>query len=184
MRKIAVLLPLLGLALLLDDAAAQKAPVTRIANVETIFVDRTSFRITYTSCGREVGGLYVPCANANKRRQTFLDSLERWLVKYGIKVAKHPAAADVVLKGTIRMYDDADQRRRDYKSATGSDQLPTDWRDEEWTIDARLENEFGDEIWRSGQRDYPRPSFGWSSIGKIKGKELAKEIEYSIRKGR
>lgn len=182
MRKTIWLLVFSFFALLAQNSVAQKRPVMRFANVETIFVDRTSFRITYTSCGREVGGMFVPCANANKKREAFLDSLERWLDKYGIKVAKNIAQADAVLKGKIHMDDNVEQRRRDHKSATGDDRLPADWRDEDWTIDAWLENEFGDKLWKSGQRDYPKPGYGWSGIGKIKGKELAKEIEFSIRK--
>lgn len=178
------LLSLFFFALLVPTTFAQTRPVTRIANVESIFVDRTSFRITHTKCGREIAGIYVPCSAANKKRETFINALERWLDRYGVKVAKNSDSADAILKGRIHMDDDIEQRRRDYKRATGGEQFPTDWRDEEWTIEAWLENPLGDEIWKSGQRDYPKPAYGWSSIGKIKGKELAKEIEFGIKKGR
>lgn len=171
-------------ALLVHISHAQRPPVTRFANVESIFVDRASFQITYTSCGRQVGGMFVACANAQKKREEFLDSLERWLAKFGVKVASDPASSSAVLKGKIHMDDNVEQRRRDYKSGTGSDQVPADWRDEDWTIDAWLENEFGDELWKNGQRDFPKPSHGWSGIGKIKGKELAKEIEHNLKKAR
>lgn len=184
MRKTVCSLCLLFFALLVQTSASQTRPVTRIANVESIFVDRESFRITYTSCGREIGGMFVPCMNANKKREAFLGSLERWLDKYGVKVAKDADSADAILKGKIHMDDDVERRRSDYKSGSRGAPLPADWRDEDWTIDARLENPLGDEIWKSGQRDYPKPGYGWSSIGKIKGKELAKEIEYGIKKGR
>lgn len=184
MRKTVYLLSLFILALLVQSSLAQKPPVTRFANVETIFVDRSSFRIIFTSCGREAGGMFIPCSKANKKREAFLDSLERWLDKYGIRVAKDIAAADAVLRGTIHMDDDVEQRRRDHKSGVGRDLPPGEWREEDWTIDAWLENEFGDRLWRSGQRDYPKPGYGWSAIDKIKAKELAKEIEYSKRKAR
>ncbi len=183
MRKLVTFTSLLLFALLVQTSPAQTRPVTRIANLESIFVDRTSFRITYTSCGREIGGMFVPCSNANKKREAFIDSLERWLEKYGVRVAKEDDLADAVLKGKIHMDDNVEQRRRDYKSGSRGAPLPSDWRDEEWTVTAWLENPLGDQIWKNGQRDYPKPTYGWSSIGKIKGKELAKEIEYSIKKG-
>lgn len=184
MRKTVCSLCLLFFALLVQTSAAQTRPVTRIANVESIFVDRDSFRITYTSCGREIGGMFIPCMNANKKRDAFFDALERWLEKYGVKVTKDADLADVVLRGKIHMDDDVERRRRDYKSGSRGEPLPADWRDEDWTITAWLDNPLGDQIWKNGQHHYPKPSHGWSSIGKIKGKELAKEIEYAIKKGR
>ena len=76
MRKTVYLLSLFILALLVQSSLAQKPPVTRFANVETIFVDRSSFRIIFTSCGREAGGMFIPCSKANKKREAFLDSLD------------------------------------------------------------------------------------------------------------
>lgn len=190
MRKPVTFLTLLLFALLVQTAVraqTPRPPVGRLANVKSIYVDRASFKITWTSCGRQIGGNFIPCSEANVKREAFLDSLERWVDKYGIKVSPDKDSADAVLRGTIHMDDDVFRKARDYQEALkrrGKDEIVSIKNYEEnWSVRAWLENSIGDEIWRSGSY-YPQPSYGISSIGKIKGKELAKEIQYSLKKAR
>ena len=91
MRKLVTFLVLLLFALLVQPAVlAQppRSPAMRLANVKSIYVDRASFKITWTSCGTKISGNFIPCAEANVKREVFLDALERWLGKYCISVAK------------------------------------------------------------------------------------------------
>ena len=190
MRKPVTFFVLLLFALLVQDAVQAQTPtppVMRLANVRSIFVDRASFKITWTSCGRKISGIFIPCAEADAKREVFLDALERWIGKYGITVAKDADSADVVLRGTIHMDDDVATKSRDYERAQkrrGKDEIVSmENYEEEWTVTAWMENSVGDEIWRNG-RYYPKPGYGISTIGKIKGKELAKEIQYNLKKAR
>ena len=190
MRKPVTFLMLLLFALLVQTmvrAQAPTQPVMRVVNVRSIYVDRASFKITWTSCGTKVGGIFLPCGQANVKREVFLDALERWLEKYGIKMAAAADSADAVLRGSIHMDDDMAAKDRDFereKRRRGKDEIVSrENYEEDWSVTAWLENRAGDEIWRSGGY-YPKPGYGWSSIGKIEGKELAKEIQYNIKKKR
>ena len=181
---------LLHFALLIQTAVqaqAPRPPVMRLANVKSIYVDRASFKITWTSCGTRAGGYFIPCEDANIKRDVFLDALERWLGKYGVAVTKDADSADAILKGTIHMDDDMATKDRDFereKKRRGKDQIVSrENYEEDWSVAAWLENSIGDEIWRNG-RYYPKPGYGISTIGKIKGKELAKEIQYNLKKAR
>lgn len=190
MRKPATFLTLFLFALLVQSslrAQAPTQPVMRVVNVQSIYVDRTSFQITWTACGKNVNGIYLACAQSQHKREVFLDALERWIGRYGIKVATDKDSADAILRGRIHMDDDMARKNREYREAVkrrGKDEIVSIRNYEEnWSVTAWLENSIGDEIWRSG-RYYPQPSYGISTIGKIKGKQLAKEIQYNIKKKR
>lgn len=55
---------------------------------------------------------------------------------------------------------------------------------QDWAVEAWLENSAGDLLWKTGTVDAPKPAYGFSTIDKVEAKELAKKIEYSIRKDR
>ncbi|MGE4021611.1 MAG: hypothetical protein AB7G18_17860 [Pyrinomonadaceae bacterium] len=166
------------------EALAQSRPVHRLANIQSIYVDRDSFELEGPPCNKPPGKIFPTCGDKLKKREKFLDALERWIGKYGIEIAKDAASADAILKGFLNMYfpeeeEDLTLGRRRPREIT-STRSPV----EVWEIEAWLENQAGDTLWKSGVVNAPKPGFGWSSISKIKGKELAKEIEYSIKKGR
>lgn len=163
---------------------AQTRSVRRLGDVRSIYVDRDSFEIDGPPCNKAPGRIFETCGDNLKKRAKFLDALERWIGKYGITIAKDAASADAVLRGNLDMYyleEGADpglprQAPRDMSAGSG----PV----EEWTVEAWLENSAGTLLWETGTVNAPKPGYGWSTIDKIKGKELAKEIEYSIRKDR
>jgi hypothetical protein len=166
------------------DALSQTLPIRRLADVQSIHVDRDSFEIEGPPCNKAPGKIFPTCGDDLKKREKFLDALERWIGKYGIRVAKESASADAILKGALDMYFPEEEddlplgppRRRDITSS----RTPV----EVWEIEAWLENQAGDTLWKNGTVNAPKPGYGWSSISKIKGKELAKEIEWSIRNAR
>ena len=160
------------LALVAVDARSQTRLVRRLADVHSIYVDRDSFEIEGPPCNKAPGKIFKTCGDDLKKREKFLDALERWIGKYGIKVTKDARSADAVLRGFIEMEEEIIAT----STEPGSD--------EQWHIDAWLENRAGDTLWKSGALNAPKPGYGWSSISKIKGKELAKEIEWSIRNAR
>lgn len=172
------------LAFLSTGSDAQTRAVRRLGDVRSIYVDRNSFELAGPPCTKAPGKIFETCGDNLKKREKFLDALERWIGKYGITVAKNAASADAILEGTLDMYyleDDPDpdirrRQRRDVSAPSG----PV----EEWTIEAWLTDSAGRLLWDNGTERAPKPGFGWSTIDKIKGKELAKEIEYSIRKDR
>lgn len=166
------------------DAFSQSRPlVRRLANVQSIYLDRDSFELPGPPCSKAPGKIFKTCGDDLKKREKFLDALERWIGKYGIKVAKDPASADAILKGSLDVYFPEEEeevtlggrRERDITSRPSPVEV--------WDIEAWLENQAGDTLWKSGTVNAPKPGYGWSSPSKIKGKELAKEIEYSIKNG-
>lgn len=170
------------LAFLSTVSEAQSRAVRRLGDVRSIYVDRDSFDIADAPCGKMVNGVWELCTSVKKKREKFLDALERWIGKYGITVAKDPSSADAVLKGLIdmEMPDNPPLSIQNRKRGDILEGQPL----EDWNIEAWLESRTGTTLWKSGTVDAPMPGYGWSSIDKIKGKELAKEIEYSIRKDR
>ena len=166
------------------DVDAQTRVVRRLGDVRSIYVDRDSFDIADAPCGKRVNGVWEPCNSVKKKRLKFLDALERWIGKYGIKVAKDAASADAVLRGLIPMsdhqldYDPTKLRNRSRGDILEAEDL------EDWHIEAWLESPTGATLWESGTVDAPKPAYGFSTVGKIEAKELVKEIEYSIRKDR
>lgn len=187
MRKTGTLVFLIHFALLAflsTESDAQSRAVRRLGDVYSIYFDRNSFDIADAPCGKKVNGVWEPCDSAKKKRVKFLNALERWIGKYGIRVAKDAASADAVLKGLITMsdyhmdYDPTKLRNRSRGDILEAEDL------EDWHIEAWLENSAGNNLWESGTVNAPKPAYGWSTVSKIKGKELAKEIEYSIRKDR
>lgn len=180
-----VLLSLFALlAFLSTTSDAQTRAVRRLGDVKSIYVDRSSFDITYAECSKMVNGVWEPCKSAKKQRVKFLDALERWIGKYGINIAKDPMSADATLRGTISM----EEHQTDYdplklKNRSRGDILEAaDLAD--WDVEAWLENSAGRSLWQTGQASAPKPAYGFSTIDKVEAKELAKEIEYSIRKDR
>lgn len=191
MRIIPVLFVFLFVVLLSQtppNIQAQSRPVYRFADVKSIYVDRDGFTVTATSCGRTYIGRYQPCSEADKKLEKFLVVLERWLEKYGIRVMPDADSADAVLKGTIFIDDDIEKRRQDRQTAIDLNRsreeiISLSHIDEVWTVNATLENALGERLWKSGNPS-PKISYGSSSIEKIKGKTLAKEIQYNLKKAR
>ena len=170
------------LAFLSIEVDAQTRSVRRLGDVRSIYVDRDSFDIADAPCGKMVNGVWELCSSVKKKRSRFLDALERWIGKYGVKVAKDAASADAILKGLIDMEAPSDPPLsiRNRKQGDILENQPL----EDWNVEAWLESGSGSTLWKSGTVDAPMPGYGWSTIDKIKGKELAKEIGYSIRKDR
>ncbi|MEQ1762545.1 MAG: hypothetical protein ABL984_05285 [Pyrinomonadaceae bacterium] len=170
------------LAFLSIETDAQTRAIRRLGDVLSIYVDRDSFDIADAPCRKMVNGVWQLCSGVKKKRAKFLDALERWIGKYGINVAKDAASADAVLKGLIDMEMPSDPPISIQNRKRGDilENQPL----EDWNVEAWLESGSGSTLWRSGRVDAPMPGYGWSTIDKIKGKELAKEIEYSIRKDR
>lgn len=173
------------LAFLPSILDAQTRPIRRLGDVKSIYVDRDSFDIADSPCGgKQVAGIWQPCNSDKKKRVKFLDALERWIGKYKITVAKDAASADAVLRGLITMsdsqldYDPTKIRHRSRGDILENEPL------EDWHVEAWLENSIRDTLWRSDAVNAPKPAYGWSSVDKIEAKELAKAIEYSIRKDR
>ena len=166
------------------ESDSQSRAVRRLGDVYSIYVDRDSFDIADAPCGKRVNGVWEPCNSVKKKRVKFLDALERWIGKYGIKVAKDAASADAVLKGLITMSDyQLDYYPTKLRNRSRGDILEAEDL-EDWHIEAWLENSTGTMLWESGTVDAPKPAYGFSTVDKIEAKELAKEIEYSIRKDR
>ena len=172
------------LAFLSTESRAQSRAVRRLGDVYSIYVDRDSFDIADAPCGKRVNGIWEPCNSVKKKRVKFLNALERWIGKYGIKVAKDASSADAVLKGLITMsehqldYGPTRLRNRSRGDILESKDL------EDWHVEAWLENSTRSLLWKSGTVDAPKPAYGFSTVDKVEAKELAKEIEYSIRKDR
>lgn len=187
MRKTTVVVLLSFFALLAFftiESAAQARAVRRLGDVRSIYVERDSFDIADAPCGKRVNGVWEPCNSVKKKRLKFLDALERWIGKYGIKVAKDAASADAVLRGLITMseyqldYDPTKLRNRSRGDILEAEDL------EDWHIEAWLETSSGTMLWESGKVNAPKPAYGFSTVDKVEAKELAKEIEYSIRNDR
>jgi hypothetical protein len=167
---------------------AQSRPVYRFADVKSIFIDRDGFTATATSCGQNYVGRYLTCDAADKKLNKFLETLERWLGKYGIKVTSDRDSADAVLKGTVFIDDDIGKRMQERQTAIGlgrsrEERASLSHYDEVWTVNSTLENNLGNLLWKSGNPS-PKISYSSSSIEKIKGKELAKEIQYNLKRAR
>ncbi len=187
MRKTTVVVLLSFFALLAlsaIDSEAQTRVVRRLGDVHSIYVDRDSFEIDGPPCKKAPGRIFETCGDNLKKRAKFLDALERWIGKYGITIAKDAKSADAVLKGALDMYYYEDRLDPGIRRPAQRDISAASSPVEEWTIEAWLENSAGTLLWEIGTVNAPKPGFGWSTIDKIKGKELAKEIEYSIRKDR
>jgi hypothetical protein len=166
------------------DVVAQTRVVRRLGDVRSIYVDRDSFEIDGPPCTKPPGKIFETCGDKLKKREKFLDALERWIGKYGVKVAKDAASADAVLMGALDMYYVENDFDSSIRNPPPRDTSSTSGPVEEWTVEASLENAAGTTLWKTGTVNAPKPGYGWSTIGKIKGKELAKEIEYSIRDAR
>lgn len=172
------------LVFLATSSDAQTRTVRRLGDVYSIYVDRASFGIADAPCGKKVNGVWEPCNSAKKKRVKFLNALERWIGKYGIKVAKDARDADAVLKGLITMsdfqrdYDPTKLRNRSRGDILEAEDL------EDWHVEAWLENSTRSLLWKSGTVNAPKPAYGFSTVDKVEAKEMAKEIEYSIRKDR
>lgn len=170
------------------ELRAQSRTVYRFADVKSIYVDRNGFSVSATSCGQSVAGPFLTCDVADKKMNKFFEALERWLGKYGIRVTSDRDSADAVLRGAVFIDDDIGRRMQERQTAIGlgrsrEEIASLSHYDEVWTVNATLENNLGSLLWKSGNPS-PKISYSSSSIEKIKGKELAKEIQYNLKRAR
>ncbi|HSI87663.1 MAG TPA: hypothetical protein VK918_01325 [Pyrinomonadaceae bacterium] len=185
MKRIALFLGGALLAAAATASAQAPSAAYRLQDLETVFVDETSFKIVSSSCGTRVGGFLLPCEKHSRERVEFLVVLKRWLGKSGFKVVDSRKDADGVLLGDLSMSDFAHApsiNDPDYRKKRGMDPLDT----AEWYINAWIENRNGDRIWtiRRGEEAYPGIFYSATSMAKIEGKKLAKALQHDRKKGR
>lgn len=158
------------------SVAQTVAPVTRLANVKTVYVDEASFRFAFSSCGTSAGGMILPCPKHARERLEFLNSLKEWTAKSGFTLVDDETIADGVVRGELSIDDRAEIVTDDHTLRTSKYQI-------EWVVKAWIVNNAGKRIWLRGA-GYPSVSHGWSSKAKIEGKKLAKAIQFDFKKGR
>lgn len=175
---------LLTIVVVAGSVSAQKTrPVMRLVNVENVFVDEKSFKITFSSCGTKAGGMVLPCQKHVVEREEFLIVLKRWLGKSGFTVVEKKEDADGIVQGEMRMDDYANApaiNDPDYKKKR--DMSPID--KSNWDVNAWIVNENGDRIWTIRREPYPDISYKADGKAKIEGKKLAKAIQHDFKKGR
>jgi len=169
------------------NIAAQIRPTNRLAEVRTVFVDDESFKVSWSSCGRRIGGMFVPCEKDNREREAFLDSLKRWLVKYGFTLALEREKADAVLQGDLLIEDDLEQKRADLERLNRKkkdNEYQSTYVEPSWSVRAWLVNDYGERFWRSDVGIFPPVSYKPSGIAKIEGKKLARKLQYDHKKAK
>lgn len=178
-------LPILATALFAVGAvSAQKTqPVMRLVNVESVYVDDRSFRITFSSCGTKAGGMLLPCAKHAAERDEFLIVLKRWLGKSGFTVVNDKVDAAGIVQGELSMDDYANApsiNNPEYKKKRDMSPIDKSY----WNVRAWIVNQNGDRIWTIRQEPYPGISYSADGKAKIEGKKLAKAIQHDFKKGR
>ncbi|MEP6847547.1 MAG: hypothetical protein ABI999_01735 [Acidobacteriota bacterium] len=165
--------------------------LVHLADVKTVYVDDSSFKITSSSCGTYAGGYYLPCPEHSLQRVKFLVALKRWLGKTGLTVVDHKEDAEAILDGTLSIDDDMFRRDRsphphqdrDRDKRQSNDKHSGEYRstvfEPIWSVTAWATNQKGRRIWDLGA-GYPGISYAGEQP-KIEGKKLAKAIQYDIK---
>lgn len=184
MRELKILILLLFLFTVFPTytPAQPSFTVVPLADVRSVYVDESSFRFVYSSCGTEAGGMILPCPKHAKERGEFLTVLKRWLGKSGFTVAASKEDADGIIRGTLHMDDSAKRlvghrdkdKKKDYRHYVY---------EPEWSVHVWMVNQDGDRLWTIGG-GYPDISYKISSKPKIEAKKIAKAIEYDFKRQR
>jgi hypothetical protein len=175
-----------------NNALAQSNVVNRLRDVKTVYLDESSFRLKFSSCGKIFGGILLPCSKHSVQRQEFLAALNRWLEKYDFTLTTDKQKADAILQGELSI---DDYGYRNYKSAginktygkntknrKGESQQIKENKPQ-WQVVGWLINQSGDKLWTKGGW-YPEPGYGWSELSKIEAKKLARELQYDFEKSK
>lgn len=168
-----------------NPVSAQSDAVYRLRDVKTIFVDEDSFKITFSSCGREIGSVFVPCEKDNLERQKFLEDLRRWLGKYDFALTSEREKADAVLRGEIYIDDDTFRKKAEYdrEQKKKHPHLGHGFYEPKWSVTAWLENQNGSRLWRNTGYA-PQVSYKPSGLAKIEAKKLARHLQYNFKKSK
>ncbi len=184
MKKLRLLTVLFALFAVCETWAQTSFTVVRLADVRSVYLDESSFRFTFSSCGTRAGGMMLPCAEHAVERSEFLAVLKRWLGKCGFNVVEDREQADGIVQGDLWI-DDLAKRPSVFASKDPKNADRHAVYEPEWIVNAWMLNQDGERLWKlAGSGSYPGISYKASGLAKIEGKKLAKALEHDFKRAR